>query len=102
MLRGLEVLQSLASAEDLEVAGLRRDGVCIGYLNKGKRAPRAPEDLLTATAAIYSRLVMGMRVVAEGVETEEQRAFLSAEGCDYIQGFLVGRPTADGRPQPPA
>ncbi|HWO88731.1 MAG TPA: bifunctional diguanylate cyclase/phosphodiesterase [Gemmatimonadales bacterium] len=31
-------------------------------------------------------------VVAEGVETETQRAILSAEGCGYLQGFLVGAP----------
>ena len=30
-------------------------------------------------------------MVAEGVETEEQLAFLRAEECDAIQGFLVGR-----------
>ncbi|MEI8277390.1 MAG: bifunctional diguanylate cyclase/phosphodiesterase, partial [Hyphomicrobiales bacterium] len=35
---------------------------------------------------------LAMPVVAEGVETEAQRAFLAAEGCDAIQGYLVGRP----------
>ena len=35
---------------------------------------------------------LNMPVVAEGVETEAQRAFLAAEGCDAIQGYLVGRP----------
>ncbi len=31
-------------------------------------------------------------VVAEGVETDAQLKFLAAEGCDAIQGYLVGRP----------
>jgi EAL domain-containing protein (putative c-di-GMP-specific phosphodiesterase class I) len=35
---------------------------------------------------------LNMPVVAEGVETEAQRDFLAAEGCDAVQGYLVGRP----------
>ncbi len=37
---------------------------------------------------------LGMKVVAEGVETDDQRTFLAAEQCDYLQGYLVGRPAA--------
>ncbi len=33
-----------------------------------------------------------IQVVAEGVETEAQRAFLRSCGCDFIQGYLVGKP----------
>ena len=33
-----------------------------------------------------------MPVVAEGVETEAQRAFLQGEACEEMQGYLIGRP----------
>ena len=35
-----------------------------------------------------------LTVVAEGVETEAQRAFLARHGCDIGQGYLFGRPVA--------
>jgi EAL domain-containing protein (putative c-di-GMP-specific phosphodiesterase class I) len=35
---------------------------------------------------------MGLTVVAEGVETEEQRRLLEAHGCDAVQGYLLSRP----------
>ena len=35
---------------------------------------------------------MGMRIIAEGVETEAQLKFLRDEGCDAVQGFLMSRP----------
>ena len=35
---------------------------------------------------------LGIPVIAEGVETEGERAFLRREGCREVQGFLIGRP----------
>jgi EAL domain-containing protein (putative c-di-GMP-specific phosphodiesterase class I) len=35
---------------------------------------------------------LGQRVVAEGVETMEQAAFLDAHGCQVAQGFLYSKP----------
>jgi diguanylate cyclase (GGDEF)-like protein/PAS domain S-box-containing protein len=41
-------------------------------------------------------LARGLRlpVLAEGVETEQQRQILAREGCDEIQGYLIGRPAS--------
>ena len=37
---------------------------------------------------------LGLKVVAEGVETRRQCDILRAEGCDFLQGYLLGRPMA--------
>jgi EAL domain-containing protein (putative c-di-GMP-specific phosphodiesterase class I) len=37
---------------------------------------------------------MNLRVVAEGVETAEQLAFLRDNGCDVMQGFLYSEPVS--------
>ena len=47
---------------------------------------------IVQAAAAMAR-VLGIRVVAAGVETEEQRAAMQELGCDGVQGFLMGRPT---------
>ena len=51
-----------------------------------------PEDeaILDATINIAKRL--NRKIVAEGVETEEQREYLLDRGCEYFQGFLFARP----------
>ena len=35
---------------------------------------------------------LDLKVVAEGIENEEQRDLLVAAGCDYVQGYLSSKP----------
>lgn len=51
------------------------------------------------SAAIAATIIsmgrqLGLQVVAEGIETAEQLAFLRRHGCDMAQGFYLGRPMA--------
>ncbi len=44
------------------------------------------------SAVVSMSHALGLRVVAEGVETVAQKDFLAEAGCDDLQGFLLGRP----------
>ena len=48
------------------------------------------EALVHAIIAMAHSL--SLKVVAEGVETEQQRTILQALDCDVMQGYLLGRP----------
>jgi diguanylate cyclase (GGDEF)-like protein/PAS domain S-box-containing protein len=50
------------------------------------------EDAAITTAIIAMAHSLKLKVVAEGVETEEQLAILRSEQCDEIQGYLFSRP----------
>ena len=65
----------LASAPDLEVIGEADSG-----------------DQAIALAVISLGHRLHLRVIAEGVETEEQREFLAANECDEMQGYLFSPP----------
>jgi diguanylate cyclase (GGDEF)-like protein/PAS domain S-box-containing protein len=52
-----------------------------------------PDGAALTRAIIHLAQNLRLVVVAEGVETEEQLAFLRANGCDEMQGYLFARPT---------
>ncbi len=54
--------------------------------------PEDADDIAITEAIIAVAHKMGLKVVAEGVETEAQLAFLRAAGCDFAQGYLHGKP----------
>lgn len=51
-------------------------------------------DLALCQAIIAMAHALGMKVIAEGVETSQQRDLLAAAGCDYGQGYLFSKPVS--------
>ncbi|MDQ1816621.1 EAL domain-containing protein [Massilia sp. CCM 9210] len=50
------------------------------------------DDLALCEAIVVMGHKLGIKVIAEGVETQEQRDLLTAAGCDFGQGYLFSRP----------
>jgi EAL domain-containing protein (putative c-di-GMP-specific phosphodiesterase class I) len=73
---------SLEWLSHLPLHGVKVPGTFVKRLHGEKRCQ-----------AIVARVIdlahdLGLKVIAEGVETREQRDFLAARGCDFFQGFL--------------
>ncbi|HGN2704838.1 TPA: putative bifunctional diguanylate cyclase/phosphodiesterase [Pseudomonas aeruginosa] len=54
--------------------------------------PGAVDDAAIARAIVALAQSMGLRVVAEGIEHQDQALFLREHGCDFGQGYWYGRP----------
>ncbi|WP_457252944.1 putative bifunctional diguanylate cyclase/phosphodiesterase [Pseudomonas juntendi] len=50
------------------------------------------DDAAIVSAIVALGQALGLRIVAEGVETDRQQAFLTRLGCDSLQGYLLGQP----------
>lgn len=57
--------------------------------------PGDREDAAIVRAVVQTGHALGLLVVAEGIETEQQRAFLSGIGCDEGQGYLFSHPVPE-------
>lgn len=79
---------SLANLLKLPVDRIKLDRA---FIEDTRSNPRQRE-LVAAMIGLGRRL--GIEVVAEGVEHEDQLRFLRAQGCLYVQGFLIQRPAA--------
>ena len=56
------------------------------------RIGQAEKDDAIVRAIFAMGHSLGMKIVAEGVETETHLAFLKEQGCDVVQGYLISRP----------
>ena len=57
-----------------------------------KDLPYSPKDGAICNAVLDLAKHLNLSVVAEGVETDEQFHYLEMRGCQYIQGYLTGKP----------
>jgi len=78
---------SLARLGDLPLDEMKIDK---SFVDRLGALPRDSATLVTAAVAMGQGL--GLEVVAEGVETAAQAAFLREVGCDLLQGYLLGKP----------
>jgi EAL domain-containing protein (putative c-di-GMP-specific phosphodiesterase class I) len=77
---------SLAYLKRLPLDRLKIDRSFIGGI------PQDGDDAAIVETIIVMTHKLGLRVIAEGVETVAQRQQLVAQGCDEMQGFLLARP----------
>lgn len=77
---------SLAYLKRLPIDKLKIDQAFIRNL------PSDEEDAAIAQAVIALAKSLNLKIIAEGVETKEQRDFIVESGCENIQGYLYSRP----------
>jgi len=81
---------SLAYLKRLPADNLKIDIAFIRHL------PDSAEDVVIVRTIIAMAHALGLKLIAEGVETPAQLDFLRQEGCDSIQGYLLAKPMSAG------
>jgi diguanylate cyclase (GGDEF)-like protein/PAS domain S-box-containing protein len=77
---------SLSYLNKFDIDYLKIDRSFVRDLEKGSN------NIVLCEAIIVMANKLGIKVIAEGVETEEQRGYLSSAGCDLGQGYLFSKP----------
>ncbi len=77
---------SLSYLHDLPFSQVKIDRAFTAKLAPGNRSHELMRGIITLAHNI------GLEIVAEGVETEQQLALLRAAGCDYAQGYFISKP----------
>jgi EAL domain-containing protein (putative c-di-GMP-specific phosphodiesterase class I) len=77
---------SLSNLQAFPVKRLKVDASFVRGIGKNK------DDEKIVEAVIRLGQSMGLKIVAEGVETPEQQQFLQDRACDEIQGYLLSKP----------
>lgn len=81
---------SLAYLQQLPIRSLKIDRSFVSTLLTTPRLHQSNTVIIEAICAMAHKL--DKSIIAEGVETEGQRAYLTQLGCDYAQGFLFAKP----------
>lgn len=76
---------SLAYLKELPISELKIDKSFVDGI------PNDESDMTICSATISMAQKLGLELVAEGVETQAQFDWLSAQGCDLLQGFLMSK-----------
>jgi FOG: EAL domain len=77
---------SLTYLQKLDIDYLKIDQAFVRDLKSDSK------NMALCTAIIVMAHELGLKVIAEGIETQEQHDLLSAAGCDYGQGYFYARP----------
>ena len=79
---------SLSYLKKFDIDYLKIDQSFVSNLVSGS------DDMALCEAIIVMAHKLGLKVIAEGIETAEQHDLLAAAGCDYGQGFVFARPAS--------